>query len=61
MMSSRKEQRAAVHPNKVWQKRGSLEQHVVAVDEEQQREVEEVKAEPAEFFKKVLGFEPFNY
>jgi hypothetical protein len=60
-VSWRKKHRATVLPSKFVQARNSLEQHVAVVDAEQQRKVEQVKVEPAEFFKQVLGFEPFKY
>jgi len=56
-----KKPRATVLPGKFMQARGSLEQHVVIVDAEQQRKVERLKSKPAEFFKQILGFEPFSY
>jgi hypothetical protein len=61
MLNSRKKPRATVHPSKFLQVRGSLEQQVAVVDAQQEHKVEELKKEPAEFFKQVLGFKPFEY
>jgi hypothetical protein len=61
MLNSRKKPRATVLPNKFRRVRGSLEQQVAVVDAQQKRKVEELKKEPAEFFKQILGFKPFAY
>ncbi|HLE74911.1 MAG TPA: terminase family protein [Candidatus Bathyarchaeia archaeon] len=51
----------ALRPNKLFSERAKLREDVKVVEEARGRQVEELKTNPVEFFRQILGFEPTVY
>jgi len=60
MSSSRRNPRT-LRPNRWMRERVQLQRDVKAIEDARGRQVEELKSDPIEFFRQVLGFEPTTY
>ena len=60
-MSTQRRARATVLPTRFNKTSRLLERQIQNIEVELENNVEKLKKKPSEFFKKILGFEPYKY